>query len=119
MSSTRPEGVAIVSNATEPTTRMLMSLQVVSVSRWPLSAAVPERQTTTDQQLYVLANDQFQLLFCCRRNIVALGQNCVRQGRSALTGADLGHSGNRGLDHFRGVLGILDQNRDNLLDRDR
>src|SRR5882757_3143316 len=27
MSSTRPEGVAIVSNATEPTTRMLMSLQ--------------------------------------------------------------------------------------------
>src|ERR1019366_5270627 len=36
MSFTRPEGVAIVSKATEPTTRMLMSLPEAVVGRWSL-----------------------------------------------------------------------------------
>src|SRR5260370_31704404 len=97
MSLTRPEGVAIVSKATEPTTRMLMSLRKSVVRRWSFVVGVRiaklresptdvrQRPTTNDRRLLqVLSQYQLQLLFRRSPNLVRIGQNGIRQRRPAL-----------------------------------
>src|SRR6266849_2007804 len=129
MFSTRPEGVATVSNATEPTTRMLMSLQAV-VSRWSLVVSKPERgehamlcktaRTTNDQRLpQVLPHDQLQLFFRRRRNFFSFRQNGMCQCRSALARTGSRQAGDSRLHNFGGVLRISDQDRNDLVYRHR
>src|SRR5260370_31029440 len=98
MSLTRPEGVAIVSNDTEPTTRMLMSLRKAVVGRWSLVVGVRiaklwesptdarQRPTTNDQRLLqVLSQNQLQLFFRGSWNLGRIGQNGICQRLPALT----------------------------------
>src|SRR3982074_3694713 len=104
MSFTRPEGVAIVSKATEPTTRMLMSLHKSVGGRWSLVVGfrvvklweiqphARQRPATNDQRLFqILSQYQLQLLFRRRRNLRRIRQNGMRQCMPALTCARLRH----------------------------
>src|SRR5277367_6836184 len=98
MSFTRPEGVAIVSKATEPTTRMLMNLRKTVGGRWSLVVGV---------LLQIFSQYQLQLLFGRGRNFGGISQNGVRQRRPALARARRRHCRHSGLHDFRGVLGVF------------
>src|SRR5208337_3108772 len=97
MSFTRPEGVAMVSKATEPTTRMLMGLLSLSLvggdslrftltggrARRPslhqvLLQILPVAPPSLQQALFhIFFQDQVQLLFGRGRNFFGIGQNGV------------------------------------------
>src|ERR1700679_1117843 len=108
MSVTRPEGVAIVSNATEPTTRMLMRPQKSVASGQSDANPAPK-------SFQVFPYNQRQLLFFRRWNLRPIGDDGMRQRRSAFARPYLWHCLARGLDDFRGVLGVLRQHGNDLL----
>src|SRR5271170_7216044 len=103
MPFTLPEGYAMSSNATEPTTTMLIVTSVIS-GQWSAATA-----------FHVLSNNQLQLLPRCRRNCFGIGQDRMRQGRAAFARPPVRHSRNSFSYYFRRVLGVLQQNRNNLI----
>src|SRR6266536_988147 len=119
MFSTRPEGVAMVSKATEPTARML----IISVaSRWALVAGLCRRclrlATSGQRLLQILSQYQTESLFCAGGNLVPLSQDRVCQRRSTIAGTRLRRGAHRGLHYLGRVLGVFHQHGDNLVHRD-
>src|SRR5215469_10405399 len=69
--------------------------------------------------LQVFPNDKVQLLLGCRGNLFTVSEDGVAECGFAFAGTSLGHRGHRLLHHLAGVFRVLDENSNDLINRDR
>ena len=93
------------SKATEPTTTMLIRFSINSF----LIALFLSR-------FHILANNQFQFIFGSCGNFFSISKDGMGQGRPAFATASGRHLGNGLAHNFAGILRILRQHGDNLID---
>src|SRR3984957_11689692 len=115
-----PDGDVTSSNATEPTTRMLiMSAEVLSKIGPGGSKNRGSLGSTSPLSLARALQNQLQLLLRRRRNLFRIRQNCMRQRRPAFARALLRRRRHGGAHHLRRVLSILQQHSHDLIPRHR
>src|SRR5260370_40879230 len=104
----------MVSNATDPTTTMLIVSYVL----------LPWRVKETSKLLFgprlqILSQDQLQFLPRCCRNCFGIGEYGMRQSRPALAWSATGHCRHCLAHHLASVLRLLQQHAHDLIDGDR
>src|SRR5579862_535742 len=102
MPCTLPEGDVTSSNATDPTTTILIRDSCLDSCLWSFELDLL-------LLLQVFSQNQLQLFSCRRGDLFLVGKNCVRQGRAALAGASCGHGCNGFPDYSCGIFGVLYQ----------